>query len=66
MELRLIVGVKRNELIVRLRRPRLAVSLRRTRQFRGFRYMRLFKRTTINIRPSYTRKYRLIFRLSVE
>ena len=66
MELRLIVGVKRNELIFRLRRPRLAVSLRRTRQFRGFRYTRLLKRTTINIRPSYTRKYRLIFRLSVE
>ena len=62
----MIVGVKRNGLIVRLNRPRLAVSLRRTRQFRGFRYTRLLKRTTINIRLSNTRQYRFIFRLSVE
>ena len=63
MELRLIVGVRRNGLIVR---ARLIVSLRRTRQFRRFRYTRLFKRTAVTITLSNTRQYRLIFRLSVE
>ena len=65
MELRLMVGFRRNELIIRLRRNRLIVGLKRTRQFRRLRYTSLFKRTTMTIWLSYTRKNRLIFRLSV-